>query len=94
MAKISITRSHALGLAGAKQAIDTIGADLAAKYQVTHQWAGNTLKVSRSGLDGTLEVTDTTVIINLNLGFLLSAVKGQIENAINAELDQRLTATV
>lgn len=92
MAKISITRPHSLGLAGAKQAIDSVGNDLATQYEVTRQWSGDTLQVKRSGMDGTLEVTDSAVTINLNLGFILSAAKGPIERAINNELDKRLGA--
>jgi len=90
MAKISIVRPHTLGIAGARQAIERVGEDLAAKHQINHAWHGDTLKVQRSGVDGSLEVLEDAVRIDLNLGFAASLFKGTIEQAIQAELDRQL----
>jgi hypothetical protein len=90
MSTISITRPHSLGLAAAREAIEKVGQDLAAQYGLAHQWKGDTLKVHRSGLEGQLAVSDNQVQIDLKLGFLLSAFKSNIEQAIDKELATRL----
>lgn len=90
MAKISIQRTHQLGLAQAREAINQVGQDLASSYQLSQEWQGNTLRVKRSGLEGTIAVSDRDVQIDLQLGLLLSAAQGAIKQAIHAELERRL----
>lgn len=90
MAKISITRTHTLGRAGAREVVNQVAADLGAKHQVQSHWEGDTLVIKRSGLDGTLAVTDTEVQIHVSLGLMLSAIKGLLEKEIHAQLDAKL----
>lgn len=91
MAKISLAHAHTLGKSQARQVVEQVVAELASKHQIQSVWHGDTLNIKRSGLDGTLAVTDEAVNIQVNLGFLLSAVKPIIEREINEELDARLS---
>jgi putative polyhydroxyalkanoate system protein len=91
MAKITLVRPHTLGKTRAKAIVDQVAADLSSKYQVQSAWQGDTLVIKRSGLDGTLAVSETEVDIQVNLGFLLSAVKPVIEREINDQLNAKLS---
>ncbi len=92
MADISIHRKHALGLKGARVAADKVAEKLGEQFDLTGDWAGDTLKFSRSGVNGTLKVSATTIDLEVTLGFMLKMMKGTIEPAINTQLDKVLTS--
>jgi putative polyhydroxyalkanoate system protein len=82
MADIELNRKHAIGLKKAKAAAQKVADELAEKFDVSSQWAGNTLEFERSGISGALTVTKDTVAVHAKLGFLLSAFKPKIEAAL------------
>jgi putative polyhydroxyalkanoate system protein len=92
MPDISLKRTHQLGLKGAKSAANKMAARLEEKFDLTSEWDGNTLHFSRSGVDGHMTVSDTDMKLDVNLGFLLKAMKGPIERAIHENLDGALAA--
>jgi hypothetical protein len=48
------------------------------------------MRFARSGVSGTLVVTDTRFDLHLKLGFLLGAYSAKIEEKIKANLDELL----
>lgn len=90
MPDIAIKRSHHLGLKGAKTAADKMAEKLGEKFGLAGEWEGNHLSFSRPGVSGTLGITETTMTLEVTLGFLLKAMKGPIENAVNEQLDKVL----
>jgi len=90
MASIHIRRNHAIGKAEARKAVEDIGRQLKQRLQVEYQWNGDQLRFSRPGADGTIDVDDTAVTIDIELGLMLSAFKGAVESQIHSYLDQRL----
>lgn len=88
MATIDITRGHSLGAAEARaRAVKLI--DALAKDGIAGAWNGNTYTMSKLA-SGKLVVTDTTVHIEIDLPFILRALKGKIESQINHEIDAAL----
>ena len=92
MPDIDLRRTHALGLEGARAAADKLAADLRKKFGLSGDWSGNTLRFARTGVEGVLEVAESSVHITATLGFLMKAMKPTIEKAIATELD-RLVAS-
>ena len=92
MADISIHRAHTLGLKGARAAADKMAEKLGEQFDLTGDWDGDTLKFSRSGVNGTLKISATAMDLEVTLGFMLKMMKGTIEPAINTQLDKVLTA--
>jgi putative polyhydroxyalkanoate system protein len=92
MADISIHRAHTLGLKGARSAADKMAEKLGEQFDLTGDWDGDTLKFSRSGVNGTLKISATAMDLEVTLGFMLKMMKGTIEPAINTQLDKVLTA--
>jgi putative polyhydroxyalkanoate system protein len=92
VADIELDRTHNLGLKGAKAAADKMASKLAEKFQLESSWRGETLNFTRSGVNGTLAVSETTMSLRVTLGFMLKMMKGPIEQAIHEQLDDVLAA--
>jgi putative polyhydroxyalkanoate system protein len=92
MADIDVKRAHTLGLEGARAAAEKMAEALGRKFDLKGQWSGNSLSFERPGVSGILDVTAKDVRLAVTLGFLLKAMKGSIERAVNEELDKALAA--
>lgn len=88
MADIELTRKHGLGLEAARSAAEKMSGQLSKKFGLQGRWAGDTLHFERPGVTGSLEITDKDLDLSITLGFLLKAMKGSIERAVNEELDK------
>ena len=86
MAVIDIRRKHGQSLKDAKAAVERVAKSVAHEYGFAHAWDGNTLSFSRSGAKGTIRVLKSEVHIHAELGFLMAALKGVIENEITRKL--------
>jgi putative polyhydroxyalkanoate system protein len=85
MATLSITKAHKLSHAKAKAAAEKVAADLSERFQLEYAWNGDTIAFERSGLNGELHVGPKEVRLDARLGFLLSAFKPAIEQAVQSE---------
>jgi putative polyhydroxyalkanoate system protein len=89
MPKISISKPHSLTPAVIKQRLDALGAKLTEKYQAKTSWEDDkSMKVKGPGVEGKLTIAADKVDVNLDLGFLLTPMKGKIEEAITKELEK------
>lgn len=88
MATISISRKHKKSLADARSAIERVASGLARKFQLDHEWKGQTLHFSRSGVDGHIALGKGVVRVEVNLGFLLMMLRASVEEEIERYLDQ------
>ena len=92
MADIDIRRAHNLGHAAARAAADRMAASLGRKFDLKGDWDGDVLRFQRPGVTGSLTVGPKDLHLSVALGFLLKAMKGSIEQAIQHELDSMLAA--
>ncbi|HEX4857680.1 MAG TPA: polyhydroxyalkanoic acid system family protein [Usitatibacteraceae bacterium] len=92
MADISIKRAHHLGLQGAREAADTMAGRLAEKFDLSGDWQGDVLHFRRSGVQGSLAVSDHDMKLEVTLGFMLKMMKGPIEAAVHEQLEKVLAA--
>jgi putative polyhydroxyalkanoate system protein len=88
MTDIELTRKHGLGLAAARAAAEKMSDHLSKKFGLQGRWAGDTLHFERPGVTGSLAITERDLDLSITLGFLLKAMKGSIERAVNEELDK------
>jgi putative polyhydroxyalkanoate system protein len=88
MATIDIVRSHGLGRDKARAAVERIAHEISSKLQADTQWEGDSLAFSRSGANGRIDVEDHKVRVNVDLGLMLSPMRGMIEQQINSYLDE------
>ena len=87
MPAISIKRRHKLDHKKAKAAAEKIARDLNKRFGLTYEWEGDHIAFERPGLLGSLQVGKTDVRLDVELSFVLFALKGPIEQQINKELD-------
>ncbi|HUH93614.1 MAG TPA: polyhydroxyalkanoic acid system family protein [Casimicrobiaceae bacterium] len=87
MSTISIKRRHSLDHKHAKSAADKVARDLKSRFDLDYAWEGDHIAFRRPGLSGILRVGKKEVSLEAQLSFLLTPLKGPIEQAIHRELD-------
>ena len=90
MADIRMIKYHSLPMAQARALVQTAADDLADEYDLTSQWAGNTLHFRRSGVQGQMRVTESEIDLEVTLGFLLKAFKSKFVEHIEHNFDTLL----
>jgi putative polyhydroxyalkanoate system protein len=88
MPKIDIRRSHQLAIPEARAVVDKVAAKMREKFSTESQWQGDTLRFSRSGVNGTIAVGSDAILVHAELGLMLSPMKGMIEQEIRRKLDE------
>jgi putative polyhydroxyalkanoate system protein len=94
MPELKIEREHTLGLAGARAVAERW------REQAEQDWgmacafeSGETedrMRFERSGVSGELRVSEARFDLQIQLGFLLGAYSGKIEEKIQSNLDELL----
>lgn len=92
MTEIKVTRKHGLTVAQAKRIAQKAAEDLASEYELTSAWDGDTLRFTRSGVEGSMAVTPNEIRLGVKLGLMLKAFKGRIQKHIEHRLDELLLA--
>lgn len=96
MPDIHIVRDHALGLKAARKVAFQWAEQVEAEFDMECEYEegddGDTVRFSRSGVNGTLEVSGAHFELDAKLGFLLGAFKDRIEAEIVRNLDELLQA--
>lgn len=89
MASVDITREHALGAAEAKERAEPMLADLRSSLNIKGDWEGDRYIITDPA-KGSLDVTDTSVRVQVDLPLFLRPMKGMVESKINESLDEAL----
>jgi len=87
MPTISIKRTHALDHKKAHAAAKKIAKDLNKRFDLVCEWDGDDVAFERPGVSGVMRVGRTDVVLEVKLSFLMTPLKGSIEQAIRQELD-------
>lgn len=89
MSSIDIRHRHSLTLPKARKAVEDMAKKLASKFDMEYGWDGDELHFNRSGVDGRIHLDDKQIRVTAQLGFLLSALKGTVEQEIRRVLAER-----
>ena len=89
MASIDIKHPHSKTPAQARKAVEGVAKKLAERFDMDYGWDGDTLNFSRSGVEGKIALLADKLRVTANLGFLLSAMKGPIEQEIRRVLSEK-----
>ncbi|MGO1541285.1 MAG: polyhydroxyalkanoic acid system family protein [Luteimonas sp.] len=92
MGNIDIRHPHSLPMPRAREAVEEAVQRLSEKFGVEYAWDGDAVDFSRAGLDGRIALAPEELHVTAKLGFLLSAMQGQIESEIRRALEQRFNA--
>jgi len=87
MPKLSIQHPHKLPAAEARKKLEKLSADLSDKYGLKSHWTSDTeARVERTGATGHIRIQPEAVVVDLDLSFALSPLKGTIETRVRDEL--------
>ena len=89
MSEIVVRRHHDLGLGRAKRLAETMALRLRDDYGGTYAWKGDHLQFERTGASGRITVKPDAVEVRVEIGFLLSPLRGRIEREIRAFCDEQ-----
>jgi putative polyhydroxyalkanoate system protein len=95
MATIDIRRSHTLDKDEAKKRAEALAKSMEDKLGIRWHWDGDRIRFdapggAAKGASGTVYVDPKDVRVEVDLPFLLRAVKGTVESKINQKLDDLL----
>lgn len=93
MANIDIRAHHTLSHADAQRAADELARDLSQKFGIDYDWDGDLIHFERPGVHGQIIVLDDEISIQAYLGFLLTILKGPIEQEIVRYLEEHFGCT-
>lgn len=95
MATIDIRRSHTLDKDEAKRRAESLAKGMEEKLGIRWHWDGDKIRFdapsgAAKGATGTVHVDPKDVRVEVDLPFLLRAVKGTVESKISQKLDDVL----
>lgn len=93
MATIDIRRSHKLEKDEAKRRAEALAKSMEDKLGIRWHWEGDQIRFdapsgAAKGATGAVYVDPTAVRVEVDLPFLLRAVKGTVESKISQRLDE------
>lgn len=92
MSAIDIHRAHSMDKQHAREAAETLAQDLSSRFDMNYAWEGDVMKFKRSGVKGQLTINNNDLHVHLELGLLLSPMRGRIAQEIESQLDQVVRA--
>ncbi len=91
MSKIKIERAHSLSLKTAAERANRIVAELREEFGLQANWKNETVAhVSGKGINGTMTISDSKVVIEMRLGFALRMFAKRIEKGVSKRLEDVL----
>jgi putative polyhydroxyalkanoate system protein len=95
MATIDIRRPHSLDKEEAKKRAEQLAKGMEGQLGIRWNWEGDKIKFdapsgAAKGASGVVSVTASEVRVEVDLPFLLKAVKGTVEGKINEKLTSLL----
>jgi len=93
MATIDVNRQHTLDKEDAKRRAEELVRGMETKLGIRWRWDGDRIRFdapsgAAKGATGTVSVDPSRIHVEVDLPFLLRAIKGTIEAKINQKLDQ------
>lgn len=90
MPRIDLVHPHSLAQDQIRQVVDDLAARLQSRYGLEPRWEDGALKLSGPGIQGRVELQPRQVRVVAELGLLLSAMRGIVEQEIRRALAEKL----
>ena len=86
MADITLVEDHALSMDDARNAAQKVADQMTADYEMACSWEGDVLAFKRSGVSGTLALTEGRAQLDVTLGFMLKGFRKKIEEQVGRNM--------
>jgi len=91
MASIQINKGFTMPREELKEQLNELAEKLERKFQLDCSWqSDDCLGFRRAGADGRVDIGDEDIALTINLGFMLLAFKGSIEQQIREFIDKHV----
>lgn len=92
MATIDIRRQHTLSKDEAKKRAEELAKSMETKLGIRWRWEGDVIRFdapsgAAKGATGVVSVEPSSVRVEIDLPFLLRAIKGTVESKVNEKLE-------
>lgn len=91
MTSIDLQHAHSLSPEQARLAVEDVATKLEHKFGLASRWEGDTLHITRPGVDGRIALQPRQLHVNVSLKGLLSAMKGPIQAKLEQYLGEHFT---
>ena len=88
MADITLTENHALTMDEARAAAQKVADQMTVDYEMTCVWDADVLSFKRSGISGTLALTEGSACLEITLGFMLKGFAKKIEEQVGKNIQK------
>ncbi len=88
MTDIIVRRKHGKNHAEARASAEHMASELKEEFDLNYAWDGDVLRFKRPGVSGQLALDAEDVVLNIHLGFFLSALKPRIEREVHKFFDE------
>jgi putative polyhydroxyalkanoate system protein len=88
LSDIDLKRAHGLSPDEAHAMAERLLEKLGKEFGLQGRWAGDVLRFQRPGVQGHLTLGAGDLRLQVTLGFLLKAMRGRIQQAIEGELER------
>lgn len=91
MANIELTRSHAMGMSGGRDAVENVAQKLETELGVQYEWDDDqTLLFKGQGAEGQIDVRAETVRVLIDISAFLRPMQGTLKKEAGKYLDEYL----
>ena len=88
MADITIIQAHKLTMEAARIAAQKVADQMIIDYEMTADWSGDVLTFKRSGVSGTLALSENQAQLEIALGFILKGFASKIEEQVSKNMQK------
>ena len=92
MSDITLVEHHALTMTQARAVAQQVAEQMQADYEIGYTWEGDVLNFKRSGVSGTLALTDGQARLDITLGFMLKGFRKKIEEQVGRNMHKLFAA--
>ncbi|MFZ0255379.1 MAG: polyhydroxyalkanoic acid system family protein [Gammaproteobacteria bacterium] len=92
MADIDIRHKHALRPAETRALAENIAARVNESFPIDYYWKGESLHFKRIGVSGRIDLEESEVRVQVQLGWLLLPMRQRVEDQIRGYLSEMLDA--
>ena len=92
MSDITLVENHTLTMERAREVAQQVAEQMKADYEVGYVWEGDVLNFKRSGVSGTLALTEGRAQLDVTLGFMLKGFRKKIEEQVGRNMHKLFSA--
>ncbi len=92
MSDITLVENHTLTMERAREVAQQVAEQMKADYEVGYAWEGDVLNFKRSGVSGTLALTEGRAQLDVTLGFMLKGFRKKIEEQVGRNMHKLFSA--